>query len=61
MRQGRNFVNPNPGFRKQLMEFEQKVNNMRKEGKLPAPADFSEESKKLAENDSQGMLIQGFG
>ena len=60
VRQGRHFVNPNPGFRKQLLEFEQKLALMRKEGRLPAPADFKEENKNHG-MDSQSMLIQGFG
>lgn len=35
IRQSRHFVNPNPGFRRQLLEFEQKVNQLRKESKIP--------------------------
>jgi hypothetical protein len=34
IRRSRNIINPNPGFRKQLAEFEKKLRQMRKEGRL---------------------------
>ena len=41
IKRGRNKINPNPGFRKQLQEFERKLKGLRQEGKVPQPADAS--------------------
>ena len=41
IRQGRHIINPNPGFRKQLQEFERKLKNLRAEDKIEKPSEMS--------------------
>lgn len=41
IRKSRSIVNPNPGFIKQLQEFEKKLKNLRSENKIDKPNEFN--------------------
>ena len=41
IRRGRAKINPNPGFRKQLQEFERKLKTLRADNKIDKPSEMN--------------------
>ena len=59
IKQGRNRINPNPGFRKQLQEFERKVKKLRAEGRIEKPSEIHGQIGSGPNGLGEGLIIHG--
>ena len=57
IKQGRNRINPNPGFRKQLQEFERKVKKLRAEGRIDKPSEIQGQIGGGPNGLGEGLII----